>query len=371
MKKNSRKYAPLRTKSLLSKTLTLFLSYTTGIFLLTAPLFYLLTKYFYAEDMIDVIQSVKSGHGLPLIDIESDIMEGMILQFILIFLVIGLSLFITVRFITPRLWRPFNDTLQNTERFNLAQSDVPHFTETNIREFSRLNRSLEKLMKKDKETFRIQKEFTENASHELQTPIAIIRSKLDLLLQENMNEKQMQLVSDLYQLTMRMGHLNRNLLLLAKIENAQYAATEEVDIATLLTETLPLYGVLSSNTSVRVNDQRSPRHTALKANSSLLECLLKNLIVNAIRHSPSGGEIGILLEDTHLTVSNLSAYGESLDAATLFLRFRPGDVKKKGNGLGLAIVKAVCDFHGWTVNYTFEDKQHKFSVFFSKSTYHS
>lgn len=89
MKKNSRKYAPLRTKSLLSKTLTLFLSYTTGIFLLTAPLFYLLTKYFYAEDMIDVIQSVKSGHGLPLIDIESDIMEGMILQFILIFLVIG------------------------------------------------------------------------------------------------------------------------------------------------------------------------------------------------------------------------------------------------------------------------------------------
>lgn len=121
-----------------------------------------------------------------------------------------------MRFITHRLWLPFDDTLQKTEQFNLAQSAVPQFQKTEIKEFARLNNSLAKLMQKDKEIYRIQKEFTENASHELQTPISIIRSKLDLLMQEELDERSMSLVSDLYDLNTRMEHLNRNLLLLAK-----------------------------------------------------------------------------------------------------------------------------------------------------------
>ena len=299
----------MKTRSLLSKTLMQFALCATAIFALTAPLFYLLTKHFYAEDMIDIIEAVEFGQDIPPLDLERDIMAGMMLQFLLIFLAVSLSLFITMRFITRRLWQPFDDTLRKAEQFNLAQDTLPRFMPTNIREFIRLNRSLERLMRKDKETYRIQKEFTENASHELQTPLAIMRSKLDLLMQEDLTEGQMRLVSDLYGLTMRMGHLNRNLLLLAKIENAQYAATEEVDIASLLSDSQPLYDALQGRTTLHVVDRRKSRYTMIRANSVLLECLLKNLIVNAIRHSASGSEVQTILEDENLTVCNVSADG--------------------------------------------------------------
>lgn len=356
-------------KSLLSKTLLQFAFCAAVIFVLTAPLFYLLTKHFYAEDMIDIIEAVECGEGIPPLDLERDIMAGMMLQFLLIFFVVSLSLFITMRFITRRLWLPFDDTLQKAEQFNLAQDTLPKLMPTDICEFDRLNRSLDSMMHKNREIFRIQKEFTENASHELQTPLAVIRSKLDLLMQENLTEQQMQLVSELYELTMRMNHLNRNLLLLAKIDNAQYTATEEVDIAVLISRILPLYGVLRKETTLRVDDHRTNRHLLLHANSVLLECLLKNLVVNAIRHSESdGGEVCILMEDNKLTVSNTAARDATpLDAATLFCRFRSGNaLGEKGNGLGLAIVKAICDLHGWTVNYRFENNTHRFVIVFLK-----
>lgn len=355
---------PANEISLLSKTLRLFACCTAVCFVFTVPLFYLLTKYFYAEDIIDIIEAVEQGQGIPPLDLEQDIIAGMMLQFLLIFLVITMALFLTVRFATKKLWQPFDDTLRKAERFNLAQSEIPIFTETDIQEFARLNHSLGQLMKKDKDTYRIQKEFTENASHELQTPLAIIRSKLDLLMLENLTESQMQLVSDLYELTMRMGYLNRNLLLLAKIENAQYTVLEEVDMAALLADSLPLYETLQNGRTLRMYDRRISRDSKLRANPVLLECLLKNLIVNALRHSKDKGEAQIWVENNCLTVSNESTDGKPLDADTLFCRFRPGNAGPKGNGLGLAIVKAICDFHHWIVEYKFEAGSHHFIVNF-------
>lgn len=352
----------MKTKSLLSKTLWQFAVCMGANLALTTPLFYLLTKYFYAEDLMDIIGAVQRGEDIPPLDLEQDILEGMMLQLLLVSLVVGLSLFITMRFTTRRLLQPFDDTLQKVEQFKLTQDRLPQFLPTDIREFDRLNRSLERLMRQDQETFRIQKEFTENASHELQTPLAVIRAQLDLLLQENLTERQLQTVAGLCELTVRMSRLNRQLLLLAKIDNAQYAATEEVDVAALVTGSLPLYGVLQVAVSLQVDDCRSRRDGRVRANPDLLECLLKNLIVNAVRCSIPGGTVTVRIEDTRLTVSNASADSVPLDAATLFRRFRSGGDRQQGHGLGLAIVKAVCDFHGWTVDYRFADGRHQFVV---------
>lgn len=349
-------------KSLLSKSLTLFACCTIICFTLTTPLFYLLTKYYYAEDIIDVIEAVNQGQSIPPLDLEQDIIAGMMIQFLLTFSVISIALFITMRFTTKRLWQPFDDTLKKVEQFNLAKSDIPKFIDTNIREFTSLNRSLEQLMRKDKETYRIQKEFTENASHELQTPIAIIRSKLDLLMQENLNEKEMNIVSDLYNMTKRMEHLNRNLLLLAKIENKQYTSLQNIDIAVVVAESLPLYETLQNDATLQLIDQRTYKSIKTQANPILLECLLKNLIVNAIRHSMSGGEILIEINNNGLAVSNAAADNKSLDDKNLFNRFHSENNRQKGNGLGLAIVKAICDFHHWNVKYDFKEGRHIFTV---------
>lgn len=352
-------------KSLLTKTLRQFAACIAVCFALMAPLFYLLTKYFYAEDMIDIIEAIEHGHEIPPLDLEHDIIAGMMIQFLLIFIAVALALFITVRFVTKKLWQPFDDTLLKAEQFNLAKSDIPRFTETGIHEFSRLNDSLTQLMTKDKETYRIQKEFTENASHELQTPLAVIRGKLDLLMQQNLSESQMRLVADLYALTTRMGHLNRNLLLLAKIDNAQYTDMEDVDLSPLISDSLTLYDVLRDGVSLRLDDSNAHGGTKLRANPILLECMLKNLIVNAIRHTPAGGDINITLRHDSLTVSNKADDGKPLDTSVLFCRFHPGDTGNKGNGLGLAIVKAVCDFHRWNVGYSFTSGYHQFTVNFN------
>lgn len=376
----------VRRTSLLSRTLRQFACCTAVCFFLTAPLFYFLTKYYYAEDMIDLIEAVNAGKNIPQPDLEQDIMVGMMIQYMLIFCVITIAMFVTMRFATKRLWQPFDDTLLKIEHFNLAQSDIPSFAATNIKEFQRLNLSLERLMQKDKETYRIQKEFTENASHELQTPIAIIRSKLDLLMQENPGEKEARLIADLYEMTMRMGHLNRNLLLLAKIENSQYTSLQDIDVEKMISDSLPLYETLQNGTTIRLatshrnngtaNDEDDEGSLRLKvqANPVLLECLLKNLIVNAIRHSPAHGEILIATDSRQLTVSNDSIDGRNgrpLDASTLFQRFHSGEgeagtSRQKGNGLGLAIVKAICDFHHWSVEYRFIDGRHLFTVIFQE-----
>lgn len=362
-----------KMKSLLSKSLRQFAVCAAVCFALTAPLFYLLTKHFYAEDMADIIEAVNEGRNIPPLDFERDVMAGMMLQFVLIFLVIMLAMFITTRFATRRLWRPFDDTLLKAERFNLAQGSVPHFAPTGISEFARLNQSLERLMRKDSETYRIQKEFTENASHELQTPLAVIRSKLDLLMQEHLGRREMQIVSDLYALTTRMSHMNRSLLLLAKIDNAQYAALQAVDIAQVLSESQPMYEALLHGTTLRLVDNRPMPQGSIHANTVLLECMLKNLIVNAIRYSPAGGEIIVVLTGHTLTVSNTAAGGRPLNAEKLFCRFSQADAPpgsspdmshSKGNGLGLAIVKAICDFHHWDVQYRFEQGRHMFVVTF-------
>lgn len=353
-------------RSLLSRTLSQFALCALVCLLLTAPLFYLLTRLFYAEDLIEVVESVRLGRGVPpSIDLEEDIVEGLMLQFVLIFAVISVAMFITLRFATRRLWRPFDDSLRKAEAFNLARGEMPVFLPTDISEFRRLNASLEALMLKDRDAFRSQKEFTENASHELQTPIAVIRSKLDLLMQEDLTERQLSLVADLYGLSQRMGHLNRNLLLLAKIDNAAPASLAPADVLAAVQAARPLYEAMLAGARLTVRDLRSSEGAAVMANAFLLESLLKNLIVNAIRHSPQGGEVSVEVADGGLCVSNDAADGCPLPADALFRRFSAGYVRSKGNGLGLAIVKAICDFHGWHVGYAFVSGRHCFSVSFA------
>lgn len=361
----TKKYS--KQKSLTTETFRQFGCCTAICFALTAPLFYLLNKYLYAEDLIDIIETMKHGYDIPPLDIEQDIMAGMMIQFTIIFLAIILSLYFTLRFTTKKLWHPFDDTLEKTEQFNLAQSDIPNFMETDIYEFARLNCSLKQLMKKDKETYRIQKEFTENASHELQTPLAIIQSKLDVMMQENLTERQMQLVSDIYIQSINMSRLNRNLLLLAKIENAQYASMEDVDIASMIMDSLHLYNALRDGKPLEVRDCRSKHDCQLRANRVLLECMLKNLIVNAIRHSTYDGDIRLIIEDDKLSISNTSCEGSALDPSTLFCRFHKSSTSHRGNGLGLAIVKAICDFHNWNIEYCYEARMHQFTINFHPS----
>lgn len=348
-------------KSLLNKSLTQFIVCTVAILILTLPLFYLLTKSYYAEELKDVIATVGEGKHIPPLDLEEDILVGLMIQFGLIFVILSASFVITMRFITRRLWRPFDSTLKKIEQFNLGKSDIPNFETTDIEEFHRLNESVGILMEKDKRTYQSQKEFTENASHELQTPLAVLQGKLDLLLQEELNESQSGIVEELYGTVQRMSRINKDLLLLARIENSQYAERQPVRLDEMIERLIPQYEGLCENRNIHFTKAAS---SPIIANATLLESLLNNLVVNAIRHSTRGNAIEITLSEHSLTVSNESD-GTALDESRIFERFKSTAEEGKGNGLGLSIVKAICDFHGWKIKYKLRNGWHCFDVAFT------
>lgn len=174
----------MKKRSLMYKSLTQFIICVGILLLLATPLFYWLTKSFYAEDMIDIIEAVQQGKPLPALDLEEDILHGIMIQFALIVTVLGIAIVLTMRFISERLWRPFETTLKAIEGFKLENGTCPALENSSTKEFARLNATLERLMTDSLHSYRLQKEFTENASHELQTPLAVFQSKLDLLLQQ-------------------------------------------------------------------------------------------------------------------------------------------------------------------------------------------
>lgn len=355
----------MKQKRLIRKSLGQFAACLAILLLLATPLFYWLTKSFYAEEMRDVLRAVQSGQPIPETDLEEDIVQGMVIQFGIIAGVLGLAMVLVSGLLSRRLWRPFDKTLQTIARFRIDSTAHEPLPETDVQEFTQLNAALNRLMDSSTAQYRLQKEFTENASHELQTPVAVLQSRLDMLLQSpDLTERQAEMVQDMYGVTGRMARLNRDLLLLAKVENRQFDKGEQADIAAVVRDLLPEWQVLAGDLTLRVEGTEQPIPVA--ADKTLVETLLNNLVINAIRHNCAGGEIGITLRPTGLVVVNTSDL-PALDANKIFERFyQPAtdslSAGSKGNGLGLAIAKAVCDYHGWSIGYAYTDDRHRFEV---------
>jgi len=349
-------------KSLLQKSLARFTICTVIIFILATPLFYLLTKYFYAEDLREIIEAAQSGIPLPKTDLEQDMLAGIVLQFGLIMAVLLVSLILMLKLISKNLWAPFDDTLKRIEHFSLEKGELPQFTKSNIKEFNRLNSVLTQLIENNLNSYKIQKEFTENASHELQTPLAVFQTKIDLLIQQpNLTEQQAEIVQSLYEVSARLTRLNKNLLLLAKIDNRQYTQMELIDVIQIIEKVLPFLNDFTQGITIRKDIQVAS--LTIQANRTLLECLINNLVVNAVRHNIADGEISIIIKSNKLIISNTSSEG-MLDKELLFERFHHLSEKMKGNGLGLAIAKAICNLHGWDIEYQYKADRHEFIVSF-------
>lgn len=348
-------------KTLLDKTMVRLTVCLVSIFLLCMPLFYYLTTRYYAEDLIDVVDDYKSGKQIDEnIDLEEDVVIGMMIQYAMIAVVVGTSVLITMRFVTKKLWAPFDDTLRKIEGFHLGKDEAPTFKKTNVKEFSRLNHSLENLIARDISSYRVQKEFTENASHELQTPLAILRTDLDMLIQEDLNQRESELVDDMYDVLTRMERLNKSLLLLAKIENNQYEELEDVSVPDMIQDMIPSYGKLYDNNILYTQNGK----LVVKTSRQLMEILLNNLIINALRNSDRYSSVMIHTDGHSFEVSNQSIRGP-LNEEKLFSRFNNPTQSKTGHGLGLAIVKQVCDHYHWNIHYIYKEGSHTFRVTFA------
>jgi two-component system sensor histidine kinase QseC len=290
---------------------------------------------------------------------ETDETYYMVAALSLLFFLLMLAGFIWIaRNYSAKIWLPFYDTLARLRRFDLKTNQGIDLSPTSIDEFKELNTSITELTRNSLQTYQSQKEFTENASHELQTPVAILRSKIDLLLQDDtFTKEQTEAISQLIQPLSRLSHINRNLLLVVKIEHYQFGDEEQVSLKQLISAISAQIRDYTASDIVLSIEQ----DLTLQANRFLAETMLNNLVGNAIRH---GGNhtIHINLVQGELTVSN--AGDKSLTSEKLFKRYSHASPDSPGAGLGLAIVGEICQKYGWKPSYEFKDGKHFFRIKF-------
>ncbi|MEY8760152.1 sensor histidine kinase [Chryseobacterium tongliaoense] len=277
------------------------------------------------------------------------------------FILIVLGLLFLNRKLSDSIWKPFRNTLEKLKTFNLNSQNKIVFDTTDTIEFEELNRSLSKLIEHTVSVYKTQKEFTENASHELQTPLAIIKNKLDILMQDkDLTQNQYQIAEEINKALTRSSRINKNLLLLAKIDNNQFDDSELISLDLLVRQSMETLEEHFQQKNISVESYIFPE-VMVNKNSSLTEILINNLLLNAIRHTPNNGFISVKLTESSFVVMNSGT--ETLNAELLFKRFSRQSANNSGSGLGLSIIKEIARYQKWTVDYKFENNRHIFTVY--------
>lgn len=344
---------------LLNRSLKIFIVYAALVLAISIPVYYMAINILwkYEQEEHQIILTPEAGREDRLLIV------GAVTLLTVLFFALLLSGFIFLnRRISQRLWQPFYDSLAKIKNFSLEQNKPVVFEKAAIDEFAELNQSLDKLITGNIAAYTQQKEFAENASHELQTPLAIVQSKLELLMQsQQLTTEQYNIIEDALKALSRVSRVNKNLLLLTKIENSQYMEKDAIEVTELLTNLIPQFETIAAGKQIKFITQLQPAVT-ITGNRALVEILLNNLITNAIRHSAAGSEIILQLTHNSFIISNPG--NRSLQTEQLFKRFAAATIQQPGTGLGLAIIKQICNRYNWLIQYAFNNGQHVFSLVF-------
>ncbi len=289
-----------------------------------------------------------------------------LIQFIAIItlgLVIGLLLilFLTNRYVLNGLWKPFYDLLHQIKAFNISEDKSFRMNNNKVNEFAELSVAIDTMSSRVRYDYQNLKHFTDNASHEMLTPLAVITSKLDTLIQnESLPPDIYEQIDDIYAAAGKLSRLNQTLLLLTKIENNLIEDNEFLDIGALISAKHKQFQELILAKNIQCTENLNGGR--LLVSKYLMDILLNNLLSNAIRHNINLGKILITLTDRQLIFNNTSS-SDPLNANTIFERFQKGN-KSEGTGLGLTIVQNICRLYDWNILYNYKDDFHTFQITF-------
>lgn len=281
-----------------------------------------------------------------------------------IFLYVSLLLIIVAVnvWVYKRSYAPFFKILKWMDSFSVGGGGNRDLElETSVVEFKRLHQVAMGSMQRAEQAFLQQKEFTDNASHELQTPLAVCRNRIENLMEDrSLSEEQLTELSKIKNTLVNITKLNKTLLLLAKIENRQFVDKKLLILNQSITERVKEYQEIFEYKNITVNLVENGEFR-LSINETLMNILIGNLIRNGFVHNVIGGVFNILILDNSVTFSNTSQ-GEPLDERTIFERFSKTKTKEDTTGLGLSLVRSVCQSEGLTISYYFKDDLHCFKI---------
>lgn len=272
-----------------------------------------------------------------------------------IILILGFQNIYSSRIKTIR--NQLHQVIQTLEEFDIDQPKTVAFEPSPFSIFNELNEYLIELIDRIRDNYRANKQFTQNASHELQTPLAIIKGHIEILLQSpNIKKKEFESLAIVLQNTNRLSKLNKALILLSKIENQPFPDFQLVNFNTLTTAVLNNFNDLIEIQQLDIRKEYEEEFTP-EMSHPLAEILITNLIQNAIRYNTERGYLSINIKSNVYTISNP---GKPLSAApeSLFRRFKRESEVEESLGLGLSIVKRICDQNNLNVLYLQEGNIH-------------
>jgi signal transduction histidine kinase len=284
---------------------------------------------------------------------------------VLVFVLLLVAVVIINRRSSRWLWKPFHATMKQLRDYDITRNQsLPLPEHTGIREFDQLNQVLTKLIGHVHLAYNNQKQFVENAAHELQTPLAVIRSKLDLLINSStLTEETAALLEDITQANDHLSQLNKNLLLLTKIDNRQFPDRARILLSDTLAKLISYYQAYYDGDLPAIAKSIQPG-VHVDANVSLMEILINNLVNNAIVHNLPDGNVRIGLTSHELVIENT---GPPVDGDTerLFERFVKGSEQSRTTGLGLSLVKRICSIYEFGLHYHYAENIHRVTVTFT------
>ena len=294
--------------------------------------------------------------------LESEDLQAVIFSFMtLLFLIIFVALFFLNNWLSNKAWKPFIQSSSKLKSWKLSELHLVRFEKTGVTEFDQLNRMLEEMMEKMQADWVNLREFTDNASHELQTPLAIMKSKLELLLNEDsitgMPHNQLY---EMFQTVIRLAKMNEALLLLSKIENRQFGERAEIDLSGLIQSRLSYLGELFAMKEIELVVGLEASFI-VQIHPMLADILVNNLLSNALNHNFSLGRITLQSENQEIVISN-TGIKQPLDPQKIFRRFVKGSSSMNSNGLGLAIAAEICQANHLDLAYAYLNDCHCFTL---------
>jgi len=286
-----------------------------------------------------------------------------------IFAIVALYLFISLfilfllnRYISSHIFSPFYDTLSKIKKWNIKKNEPLIFKKTHIDEFNLINTTVQELTQQIKTDYKNLKEFTENVSHESQTPLSIISSKVELLMQgTNYNEKQQEYLQQIFQSTQRIYKLNQVLILMSRIENKQFLASEPIHLQHAIQQKINELEDFISAKQITISTEFKTQNKKY-INPILFDILLNNLMINAIKYNlDQDGKIIIRLDEHTLTIENTSNIGK-IEKKFLFERFTKSSTSSS-LGVGLSLIKKIIEAFNWQITYSHKYNIHTFKIY--------
>ena len=295
---------------------------------------------------------------------EDDLIEDLFYSLLWLYLILIITILVINTLVLRSMWKPFFSYLNRLAQFKLGKNEQVQPIQSKTAEFQLLNKVVTEVLESNIRSFHNQKQLIENASHELQTPLAIALNKLQLLAEnESLSEEAVKEVFQTIETLERLTRLNKSLLLLSKIENKQFLNEESVDMNEMIQNVIEDFRDQIEFKGLELT-LHSERALKVRMNPELARILVTNLLKNAIRHNIKTGRIEISLNDSSLQISN-TGFANPLDQDKLFQRFHKESEDKSSTGLGLAIVKSIVDLSGYEISYNYALGIHQFTINFN------